>query len=252
MSQQKPSDPQNQPPKPKTPKIGKREQRRLEGLLTFELEARQKGYNLVAGIDEAGRGPLAGPVVAAVCLIPEGILIPEVNDSKQLTAEQRHELFEQITTDSRITYAVGMIDAQRIDLINIYQATIQAMLQAVAKLPSPPDFLLVDGLLLPHPTIPCQKIIQGDAKSYCIAAASIIAKETRDRHMKEEHLKWPEYGFDRHKGYATADHLNAIAKYGPCPIHRHTFSPFRKHIEDDMQMEFDLFQENSELGNLLL
>jgi ribonuclease HII len=238
----KTSDPQNPPPKPKTPKISKAEQRRLQRLLVFESEARQKGYTLVAGIDEAGRGPLAGPVVAAACVIPDGILIPGINDSKQLTPQKRYALFEHITSDARISYGVGMVHAKEIDRINILQATIQAMLQAVAKLLVAPHYLLVDGLKLPHPSIPSQKIVQGDAKSYCIAAASIIAKELRDRHMQEEHLKWPEYGFDRHKGYGTPEHLEALAKHGPCPIHRHSFAPIRK---DPPDTQLDLFESLS-------
>jgi ribonuclease HII len=210
------------------PKIGKVERRRLEKLHEFEIAARQQGFSCIAGIDEAGRGPLAGPVVAAACLIPEGLLIAGVNDSKQLTAKQRHAIFEYIHSESSIKYAVGIISDKEIDRINIYQATIQAMLLAIANLAIIPDYLLVDGLKLPHPSIPCQKIIQGDAKSHSIATDSIIAKETRDRYMQAEHLKWPQYGFDSHKGYGTPEHLEAIAKYGPCPIHRLTFSPFRK------------------------
>lgn len=201
------------------------EMRRLQDLLVYEQEARLKGYRHVAGIDEAGRGPLAGPVVAAACLIPEGLLVPGVDDSKKLTPAKRLALFERLTATTGIHYGVGVISHQEIDKINIYQATIQAMLQAVANLSVRPDFLLVDGMPLKHPDIPSQKIIKGDAKSLSIGAASIIAKETRDRLMIDYHLQWPQYGFDKHKGYGTPFHLAAIEKYGPCPIHRLTFAP---------------------------
>lgn len=203
------------------------ERRRLQELNVFEETARFQGFKVIAGVDEAGRGPLAGPVVAAVCVIPESIFIPGVNDSKKLTPEQRAEVFKWITSDGRIQYAVGVISPKEIDQINIFQATIRAMLQAISKLECQPEYLLVDGLQLPHPKIPCQKIIQGDAKSQSIGAASIIAKETRDRLMEAYHQEWPTYGFNKHKGYGTSKHLEAIAKYGPCPIHRLTFEPLK-------------------------
>lgn len=191
----------------------------------YEKAARKNGYSLVAGIDEAGRGPLAGPVVAAACLLPAGIRLPNVDDSKKLTPEERETLFKKLTTHPKILYGVGVISHIEIDEINIYQATIQAMLQAVVNIPLKPDFLLVDGLQLPHPSIPVQKIIGGDALSLSIAAASIIAKVTRDRLMLQYHAEFPHYGFDRHKGYGTELHLEMIAKYGICPIHRKTFAP---------------------------
>lgn len=181
---------------------------------------------MIAGIDEAGRGPLAGPVVASACIIPDGIYFPGVNDSKKLLPLKRKLLFEQITSNSQVIYGIGIVSPERIDKINIYRATIQAMLEAVEKLGRQPDYLLVDGLKLPHPTLPSQKIIKGDAKSQSISAASIIAKETRDQLMRGYHLEWPLYGFDEHKGYATSKHLLAIEQHGPCPIHRKTFSPF--------------------------
>jgi ribonuclease HII len=209
------------------PKLGKRETKRLLKMNIFEEEARQQGHQIIAGIDEAGRGPLAGPVVAAACIIPAGILLPGVNDSKQLTAEEREELFQVIVEDTRICYGVGIIDSQTIDKINIFQATISAMLAAILQLPLVPHLLLVDGLKLPHPSIPAQKIIDGDAKSQSIAAASIIAKVTRDRLMREYHLQWPLYGFNQHKGYATEMHLTALQTHGICPIHRHSFEPVR-------------------------
>lgn len=207
------------------------ERERLENLLVFELQARRQGYSQIAGIDEAGRGPLAGPVVAAACLLPEGLLIAGVDDSKQLTPAKRGDLFKRLTEDARIAYGVGIIEPKEIDRINIYQATIQAMLQAVAALPVAPNCLLVDGLRLPHPTLPVVKIIGGDRQSLSIAAASIIAKEIRDGLMLGFHAEWPEYGFDRHKGYGTAMHLAALEKHGPCPIHRRSYEPVKSMLE---------------------
>lgn len=200
---------------------------RLEILNKYENSVRQKGFLRVAGIDEAGRGPLAGPVVAAACIIPEGLLIPGVDDSKKLTPQVRFALFEQIKQEPQIVYGVGIVSPADIDRVNIYQATILAMLQAVEALREAPDFLLVDGMELKHPTIPCQKIIKGDTLSQSIGAASIIAKETRDKLMVEYDQKWPQYGFARHKGYGTQEHFDAINKYGACPIHRMTFEPLK-------------------------
>lgn len=194
-------------------------------MLAFEEEAYACGYGRIAGIDEAGRGPLAGPVVAAACIIPRGRIIPGVNDSKQLTPLQRDKLFDLLTEDKEICFAVGLADALEIDQINIYQATRLAMGRAVVGLTQEPDFLLVDGMPLPHLAIPNKKIVRGDVLSQSIAAASIIAKVTRDRMMLEYHLKWPEYAFDRHKGYGTAFHLAALKQYGPCAIHRKSFAP---------------------------
>jgi ribonuclease HII len=200
------------------------EQMRLQGLLQYENEARLKGFQTIAGIDEAGRGPLAGPVVAAACIIPQGILLPGVNDSKQLSPAARQKLFQQIKTIPDIIFSIGRVDPAEIDRINIYQATIVAMQHAVGGLSCRPDYLLVDGMKLPH-DIPVLKIIKGDALSQSIAAASIIAKVTRDAMMEEYDKQWPQYGFAKHKGYGTAAHLAALAEHGPCPIHRRSFAP---------------------------
>lgn len=213
------------------------EQKRLYALTRFEKEARCKGYQAIVGIDEAGRGPLAGPVVAAACLIPQRIYFRGINDSKQLSSQQREDLFLEITSHKRIVYGFGIISHLEIDRFNIYQATILAMLQAVAALSIIPDFMLVDGMKLPHPTIPCQKIIQGDGKSQSIAAASILAKVTRDRLMREYDEQWPQYGFKQHKGYGTEQHLKALKEYGPCPIHRRSFAPVR---EEQEQLQFQI------------
>ena len=214
-------DPQSQKP----PKTDAYERSRHWAQTSFEREARNAGYIRIAGVDEAGRGPLAGPVFAAACIIPEGVFIPGIDDSKKLTPKKRGELFSILKQHHLVNYGIGSASPEEIDTINIFQATIQAMLRAVALLFPEPDYLLVDGLRLPHPTIKCQKIIRGDSLSYSIAAASIIAKESRDLLMKEYHSQWPEYGFDRHKGYGTRLHLEAIKQYGPCPIHRRSFAP---------------------------
>lgn len=204
------------------------ERQRLLLMTQYERAACAKGFKRIAGLDEAGRGPLAGPVVAAVCMLPPSLLIPHINDSKQLTPKVRKTLFDQITSHSDIVYAVGIISSEEIDRINIYQATIQAMLQAISLLTATPDYLLVDGMKLSHPLIPSEKIVKGDALSQSIAAASIIAKETRDDLMRQYHLRWPNYGFDQHKGYGTEKHVKALENHGPCPIHRFSFGPIQK------------------------
>ena len=200
-----------------------KEWRRLKDLSHFEDIAREKGFKQICGIDEAGRGPLAGPVVACACIIPPNILISGIDDSKKLLPQKREEIFKQLVQDPRIIYSIGSIDAEEIDRINISQATIQAMLLAISGLETQPDYLLVDGLKLPHPKIPSEKIIKGDTLSQSIAAASIIAKVTRDRMMMEFDRKWPEYGFSSNKGYGTAKHLKALQQYGPTSIHRLSF-----------------------------
>lgn len=204
---------------------------RLKLLKFHEEQAISNGFKIVAGVDEAGRGPLAGPVVCAACIIPPKVFIPGINDSKLLSPQQRFTLYEQITTHPNIVYAVGIVDVEQIDRVNILQATIQGMIEAVNNLKKKPDYLLVDGLKLPHPSIPGEKIIKGDALSSLIAAASIIAKETRDRIMQKYDEVWPEYKFSKHKGYGTEAHFEAIHKYGPCPIHRKSFEPIKSLIQ---------------------
>lgn len=211
-----------------TKKISKAEWRRLQKLDLFEAAARQKGFSSIAGIDEAGRGPLAGPVVAAACIIPEAVFIPDVDDSKKLTPQKRSELFEILVSDGRIHFGIGVVENSCIDSLNILQATLKAMHIAVANLSKTPDFLLVDGSQFSHPTIPFQKIVKGDSLSHSIAAASIVAKETRDRLMVGYHQQWPQYGFAQHKGYGTPEHLAALKEHGPCPIHRFSFEPVAK------------------------
>lgn len=219
-------------------KIKASEKKRLHALTHFERSARQHGFHVIAGVDEAGRGPLAGPVVAAACIIPDDHFFAGIDDSKKLTALERLRLFEEITNDERISYGVGIVDSDEIDRVNILQASIQAMIQAIACLTQVPDILLVDGMYLPHVTIPSQKIVKGDSLSQSIAAASIIAKETRDMLMAGLDKEWPHYGFAQHKGYGTAQHLEALSKHGPCPIHRKTFEPIKSMLNPQPQIEF--------------
>ena len=192
----------------------------------FEQEAAAQGFRAVAGIDEAGRGPLAGPVVAAAVILPVGLRINGVNDSKQLSAHQREQLFKQITATA-LTIGIGRVDAATIDRINILQATRLAMLQAVEALTIQPDRLLIDGISTIDLPVPQLTIKQGDSLSASIAAASIIAKVTRDRLMADYDTQYPLYGFIRHKGYGSQQHLEALRLHGPCPIHRRTFRGVR-------------------------
>jgi ribonuclease HII len=214
---------------------------RLKALAVLEDELRRRGFLQIAGVDEAGRGPLAGPVVAAACILPEGLFIEGMNDSKQLTSEKREEIYQKLIDHPEVCYGVGVVDAIIIDQINILQATFKAMVAAVAKLKKKPDYILVDGNKTPFAKIPSEPIIDGDAKCLSIAAASVLAKETRDRMMREFDLTWPEYGFKSHKGYGTPQHLEALEKHGPCPIHRLTFDPLRsKYIKTMKQQELNL------------
>lgn len=207
--------------------IESREQKRLLKISFHELRLRQYGYHLVAGVDEAGRGPLAGPVVAAVCVLPPGFLLPYLNDSKQLSAEMRASLFEQLTNNPEVRYATGIVSVERIDEINILQASLEAMRLAIQNLKAQPDYLLIDGNQPLNLTIPGETLVKGDSLSISIAAASVIAKETRDRIMVDAAERWPEYGFEQHKGYATLQHLEALRRFGPCPLHRRSFEPIK-------------------------
>lgn len=190
-------------------------------------EALWQRHAIVAGVDEAGRGPLAGPVVAGACILSPKTSITGINDSKKLTPRQRCELFCALAQDPDVVWAVGIVDVDVIDRINILQATMVAMRQALDGLSKRPTLAVVDGLALSHDGIPCTKVIGGDARSLCIAAASILAKETRDRLMVQLHQEFPRYGFDKHKGYGTEAHMTALQRFGPCPIHRRTFEPVK-------------------------
>ncbi|MBR4632457.1 MAG: ribonuclease HII [Elusimicrobia bacterium] len=194
-------------------------------LFKFDKDFYDKGLQFVSGVDEAGRGPLAGPVVAAAVILPKDIFIDGVNDSKKLTEKKRNVLFEEIKQKA-FSYGIGIIDAKTIDEINILQATFLAMKKALDQLSVKPDLILVDGNhTIPNLQNKQQAIVSGDAKSACIACASILAKVTRDNMMYEYAKQYPQYNFEKHKGYGTKAHLEAIQKYGPCPIHRMTFAP---------------------------
>ncbi|HBE77721.1 MAG TPA: ribonuclease HII [Firmicutes bacterium] len=202
-------------------------------------------YKRVAGFDEAGRGPLAGPVVAAAFIITPGFEMPGLNDSKQLTAKQRHHFYLELTAGS-YEYGIGIIEAEEIDKINIYQASRQAMLIALKALQLAPDYLLVDALAIPETPIPQRAIIHGDALSVAIAAASVIAKYTRDSIMEQYDVLYPGYGFAKHKGYPTREHYQALEKYGPLPIHRRSF---RLTTPKDNRESMDLFSDAEVIEN---
>ena len=188
----------------------------------IEKEVLFKGFKFVCGVDEAGRGPLAGPVVAGAVILPKDDDILYLNDSKQLSAAKRDELFD-IIKEKALSYGIGIVSHDRIDEINILQATYEAMRSAINQLDPKPDILLNDAVTIPLVDITQVPIIKGDAKSVSIAAASIIAKVTRDRLMEEYAKEYPQYGFEKHKGYGSKEHIEAIKKYGPCEIHRKTF-----------------------------
>jgi len=198
-------------------------------MLALEQHARSRGHALIAGVDEAGRGPLAGPVVAAAVILPEGLRIPGVDDSKKLSPETREHLFDVIGTQA-LTIGIGMGSPEMIDRINILQATRHAMLQAVAALSPLPDFILIDGITAIDSPIPQKTVKKGDSLSLSIAAASIIAKVTRDRMMRELDAVHPGYGFAGHKGYGSAAHLEAIRRLGPSPVHRLSFGGVKEHV----------------------
>lgn len=190
--------------------------------LMKEFDREYKIYGTICGIDEAGRGPLCGPVVAAAVILPDEYNILYINDSKKLSETKREEVYKEIDKYA-VAYGVGIVSPERIDEINILQATYEAMRTAIHKLSVKPDILLNDAVTIPMVDIKQVPIIKGDAKSQSIAAASIAAKVTRDHLMEEYDKLYPEYGFAKHKGYGTAAHIKAIKEYGPCPIHRRTF-----------------------------
>ena len=197
-----------------------KELNRLEQM--WEYEKAHPDCALICGVDEAGRGPLAGPVVAGAAILPKDSRILYLNDSKKLSEKRREELFVRIKEEA-IAWSVGIVGPERIDEINILQATYEAMKQAIGNLSQTPDLLLCDAVTIPEVKIPQISIIKGDAKSLSIAAASVLAKVTRDHMMEGYDKLYPQYGFGKHKGYGTAAHIQAIREFGPCPIHRRTF-----------------------------
>jgi len=207
---------------------------KLSDRFEFERVLWRQNLARVAGVDEAGRGPLAGPVVAAAAILPScwaeaGLPagLAGLNDSKQLTETQREKFFEFLTASAEIEFAIAAVGAGVIDEINILQATHRAMNDALEQLQPPPQHALVDGRPVKTMRVPQTAIVKGDARSYSIAAASVLAKVTRDRLMREFHMQFPAYGFAEHKGYGTAKHLAAIAEFGDCPIHRKSFAPLK-------------------------
>ena len=205
------------------------EKDRVEHMKKFENEKREKGYKLICGVDEAGRGPLCGPVVAGAVILKKDEFIEGINDSKKLSEKKREKLFDEIK-EKAIAVGVGIVYQEEIDEINILNATKKAMKMAVENLEVKPDFVLIDGNQNVKLEMKSEPVVKGDALSISIAAASIIAKVTRDRMLIEDDKKYPEYGFAKHKGYGTKAHIEAIKKYGLCPLHRKTFC--KKFVEE--------------------
>ncbi len=202
--------------------------------LTFEIKWRKKGFRAVAGIDEAGRGPLAGPVVAAAVVLPERFKHAKLNDSKQLSEKQRESIYAELTEGgAALAWAFAVVDVAEIDSLNILRASHLAMEKAVKALSISADAALIDGSPLPKFCLPYEAVVKGDGRSLSIAAASVIAKVERDRLMCDYSRQYPHYGFEAHKGYGTRQHLEALRNHGPCPIHRRSFRPVS-------QLAFDL------------
>lgn len=205
-------------------------------MLTYEKEFFEQGYHLIVGCDEAGRGPLAGPVVAAACILPSDYHNEDINDSKKLTDKKRRALLDEIENHA-IAFGIGIVSAEKIDEINIYQASRLAMNMAIENMAHQFDLVLTDAMPLFGYDVPVIDIIKGDAKAQCIAAASIIAKVTRDEMMESLDELYPQYGFKHHKGYGTKEHLLALDKYGPIPgIHRYTYGPVQKAMHEQLSL----------------
>jgi len=201
----------------------------LQPMDYFEKMYYRRGYQKIAGVDEAGRGPLAGPVVAAAVILPKNGIGPQLFDSKQISSKKREELYSSILNEA-LGVGVGVVGQEEIDRINILQATLRAMALAIGNLSPPPDFILIDGLQGITLPIPQKTIRKGDRLSNSIAAASIIAKVTRDRMMEECHQKYPQYNFGGHKGYGTKEHRSAIERFGVCELHRKTFRGVKEYL----------------------
>jgi ribonuclease HII len=210
----------------------------------YERNAYGRGFKVIAGLDEAGRGPLAGPVVAAAVILPRDYVNSEIKDSKQLTAKKRESLFKQIKADA-LSIGLGVIEPSIIDKINIHHASLLAMKEAVENLTVPVDYLLVDGIFKIKMDVEQETIVAGDSASVSVASASIVAKVSRDRIMDIYHRQYPQYNFCDNKGYATADHRKAILEFGCCKIHRRSFRPVRE-AEEGLPLFPELRGENSE------
>lgn len=198
--------------------------------LEFEEALMRDGASRVAGIDEAGRGPLAGPVVAAAVILPHGFSHAKLNDSKKLTPRAREAIYEELTANGEIVWAVAVVESEIVDRMNILRATHHAMRLAVGELRVEAHHALIDGLPVAPFPIPQTALVKGDSRSFSIAAASVLAKVTRDRLMLANDERWPQYGFQKHKGYATALHLAKLREHGPCPIHRRSFAPVSQRL----------------------
>ena len=208
----------------------------------YEEELIDDGINLIAGVDEAGRGPIAGPVVVAACILPVNYRIPGLNDSKQLSKKKREELYKEIVKNA-VSYKIIFVSAEEVDNSNIYSATQEAMKEALLGLSVKPEYALIDFMPIKDIDIPTNSITHGDALSASIAAASILAKVTRDEYMGKMDIKYPNYGFKHNMGYATKMHMESLEKYGPCPIHRKTFYPVSKYFSETEQLSFELFSD---------
>ena len=211
-----------------------------EDLLIYERKLWKEGWELIAGVDEVGRGPLAGPVVAACVIFPKNFFLPGVDDSKKLTKIKREELFDQIMNEA-MDVGIGIVWEKTIDRVNILNASLKAMSKAVSKLETSPHFVLVDGnQKIPNLPFPQMPIVKGDAKSMSIASASIVAKVTRDKIMLRYHKKYPQFCFAQNKGYSTKSHLEALKTFGPCEIHRRSFKIIK--LLETNQMTFGIMQ----------
>lgn len=231
-------------------KLRKRKEEQWQLLNKRQLDLKNRGYNYVAGIDEAGRGPLAGPVVAAAVILDPDIKIIGLDDSKKLSEKERNRLFK-IIKEKAVSYGIGIIDNNIIDQVNILNATFKAMVKAIGDLDYKPDYLLVDGNReVPNLTIKQEKVVDGDSRINSIAAASILAKVTRDRIITEYHKKYPEYNFVSNKGYGTKEHIDALKKYGPTPIHRLSFSVVQKYNFIKFKEKIARTETVSELQNI--
>jgi ribonuclease HII len=205
---------------------------------SFERRAHQRGYRLIAGIDEAGRGPLAGPVVAAAVILPHDYENPEINDSKKLTPRKRERLYKVIEHDA-LSIGLGVVEASVIDDVNVFQATLMAMKEAVSNLSLKPDYLIIDGSCCIFVPLPQEAVVKGDSRSISVASASIIAKVSRDSIMEIYHRQFPQYNFLKNKGYGTREHREAIKKYGSCKIHRRSFRIRDKSsLQVNVELEF--------------
>lgn len=204
---------------------------RVKNLYKFENELYEEGYNLIAGVDEAGRGSLVGPAIVAAVILPKNIYLPKLNDSKKISANVREKLFDEIT-ECAISYSAVEVGIEEIDNLNIYQAILLGMKEAVQNLSTQPEFVLTDAMKVDFENIESRSIIHGDALSASIAAASIIAKVTRDKLADDWSKEYPEYGFEHNRGYGTKLHIDAINNFGFCPLHRKTFNPVKSMLAE--------------------